>query len=128
MGAAAVTEMQEYMDLSLEEIIRKDCDIKAANIILHGIPNDIYTLLNHKRIAYDIWYMVKELIEGTELTKQEKESKLACEFDRFTTEKGEMIHSYYLWFENLMNDINVIVLKIKSLQVNTKFVNNLQPE
>ncbi|GJT05627.1 hypothetical protein Tco_0840089 [Tanacetum coccineum] len=128
MGVAAVTRMQEYKDLSPKEKIRKDCDIKAANIILHGIPNDIYTLLNHKKIAYDIWYMVKELTKVIELTKQEKESKLADEFDRFTSEKGETIHSYYLWFAKLMNDINVIRLKMKPLQVNTKFVNNLQPE
>ncbi|GJS45616.1 UBN2 domain-containing protein [Tanacetum coccineum] len=128
MGVAAVTRMQEYKDLSPKEKIRKNCDIKAANIILHGIPNDIYTLLNHKKIAYDIWYMVKELTKVIELTKQEKESKLADEFDRFTSEKGETIHSYYLWFAKLMNDINVIRLKMKPLQVNTKFVNNLQPE
>ncbi|GJU85383.1 hypothetical protein Tco_1292929 [Tanacetum coccineum] len=37
-------------------------------------------------------------MEGTELTKQEKESKLADEFDIFTLEKGEMIHSYSIRF------------------------------
>ncbi|GJU14794.1 hypothetical protein Tco_1142760 [Tanacetum coccineum] len=33
--------------------------------------------------------MVKELMEGTQLTKQERESKLANEFDRFISKKGE---------------------------------------
>ncbi|GJR70350.1 zinc knuckle CX2CX4HX4C containing protein [Tanacetum coccineum] len=37
-------------------------------------------------------------MEGTELTKQECESKLYDDFDRFTSEKGESIHSYYLRF------------------------------
>ncbi|GJZ39010.1 hypothetical protein Tco_0585573 [Tanacetum coccineum] len=52
-------------DLTPEEKIRKECDIKAANIILHGLPKAIYTLVNHKTKAYDIWYRVKELMEST---------------------------------------------------------------
>ncbi|GKF19085.1 hypothetical protein Tco_0067723, partial [Tanacetum coccineum] len=63
-------------------------------------------------------------MEGTELTKQEKESKLVDEFDIFTLEKGEMTHSYYIGFAKLMNDINIIGLEMKPLQVNIKFVNH----
>ncbi|GJW43696.1 hypothetical protein Tco_0072495 [Tanacetum coccineum] len=92
----AETRMQTLADLIPEEKTRKECDIKAANLILHGLPNDIYTLLNHKTKAYDIWYRVKELIEGTKLPKQERESKLADEFDRFTSWKEEMIQPYYI--------------------------------
>ncbi|GJV38222.1 hypothetical protein Tco_1410699, partial [Tanacetum coccineum] len=128
LGIPVETRMQTFKDLSPEEKIIKECDIRAANIILHGLPNDIYTLLNHKKIAHEIWYRVKELMEGTKLTKQEKESKLANEFDRFTSEKGETIHSYYIRFAKLMNDINIIGLDMTPLQVNTKFVNYLQPE
>ncbi|GJW24356.1 hypothetical protein Tco_0038167 [Tanacetum coccineum] len=79
--------LKTLKDLPPEEKIRMECDIRAANIILHGLPNDIYTLLNHKKIAHQIWYRVKELMDGTELNKQEKESKLADEFDKFTSEK-----------------------------------------
>ncbi|GJV53326.1 hypothetical protein Tco_1449067 [Tanacetum coccineum] len=92
------TRMQTLKDLTLEERIRKECDIRAANIILHGLPNDIYTLLNHRSKAYDTWYRLKELMEGTELTKQERESKLADEFDRFTSDRGKTIQSYYMRF------------------------------
>ncbi|GJU78610.1 hypothetical protein Tco_1275680 [Tanacetum coccineum] len=55
-------------------------------------------------------------MEGTELTKQEKESKLTDEFDRFTLEKGKAIHSYYIRFSKLMNDINIITLDMAPLQ------------
>ncbi|GKF04584.1 hypothetical protein Tco_0035252, partial [Tanacetum coccineum] len=56
------TCMQTLKDLKPEEKIRKECDIRVANIILHGLPNDIYTLMNHKTKAYDIWYKVKGLM------------------------------------------------------------------
>ncbi|GJS77782.1 hypothetical protein Tco_0727663 [Tanacetum coccineum] len=75
--------MQNLANLNPKEKTTMGCDIKAASIILQGLPNDIYTLLNHKTKACDIWYRVKELMGGTELTKQERESKLADEFDRF---------------------------------------------
>ncbi|GKE55896.1 hypothetical protein Tco_1495081 [Tanacetum coccineum] len=46
----------------------------------------------------------------------------------FTSQKGETIHEYYLRFAQLINDMNTIGMSMKKLQVNTKFVNNLQPE
>ncbi|GJY05046.1 hypothetical protein Tco_0370986 [Tanacetum coccineum] len=55
-------------------------------------------------------------------------SRLYNEFDRFTSEKGESIHSYYLRFAQFINDMNTIGMTMKKLQVNTKFVNNLQSE
>nr|GEV31771.1 hypothetical protein [Tanacetum cinerariifolium] len=85
-------------DLTPEENIRKECDIKASNVILYGLPKEIYTLLNHKTIAHKIWHMMKELMNGTKLTKQEKESKLADEFDRLTSEKRETIYSHDIRF------------------------------
>ncbi|GKB64863.1 hypothetical protein Tco_0921049 [Tanacetum coccineum] len=88
----------ELKDLTPEENLRKSYDIEATNIILLSLPLDIYTLVNHHKIDKDIWDRVKELIEGNELTKQERESKLYDDFDRFTSEKEESIHSYYLRF------------------------------
>ncbi|GJR78356.1 hypothetical protein Tco_0149141 [Tanacetum coccineum] len=54
-GRASETCMQTLKDLTPKEKIRKECDIRAANIIFHGLSNDMYTLLNHKTKAYDIW-------------------------------------------------------------------------
>nr|GEU38260.1 hypothetical protein [Tanacetum cinerariifolium] len=59
---------QTLEDLTLKEKMRKSCDIKATNIILLGLPFDIYTLINHYQTAKEIWDRVKELMEGTELT------------------------------------------------------------
>ncbi|GJY51972.1 retrovirus-related pol polyprotein from transposon TNT 1-94 [Tanacetum coccineum] len=71
-------------------------DIKETNIILQGLPQDIYNLVNHHKEAKDIWDRVKLLIEGYEISLQERESKLYDEFDTFTSVLGETIHSYYL--------------------------------
>nr|GEU83149.1 hypothetical protein [Tanacetum cinerariifolium] len=44
-----------YFDLSPEEKDRYNADIRATNILLQGLPKDIYTLINHYTDAKDIW-------------------------------------------------------------------------
>ncbi|GJU12107.1 hypothetical protein Tco_1134503 [Tanacetum coccineum] len=41
-----------------------------------GIPKYIYTLINHFTDAKDIWDNVKMILEGSELTKDDRESQL----------------------------------------------------
>ncbi|GJT02957.1 hypothetical protein Tco_0824126 [Tanacetum coccineum] len=36
-------------------------------------PDDIYSLVNHHRVAKDLWERVQLLMQGTSLTKQERE-------------------------------------------------------
>ncbi|GKB16005.1 hypothetical protein Tco_0849928 [Tanacetum coccineum] len=90
-----VTRLKEYTELTPAEAIQADCDIKAINIILQGLPTKIYALVSQHRIAKDLWEKIKLLMQGTSLTKQERECKLYDEFDKFTYNKGESLHEYY---------------------------------
>nr|GEY57297.1 RNA-directed DNA polymerase, eukaryota [Tanacetum cinerariifolium] len=65
-----------YSDLTPEEKDRYNANIRATNILLQGLPKDIYTLINHYTDAKDIWDNVKMLLEGSELTKEDQESQL----------------------------------------------------
>ncbi|GKB97560.1 hypothetical protein Tco_0983697 [Tanacetum coccineum] len=67
-------------------------------------------------------------MEGTKMTKQECESMLYDEFDKFTFEHGESIHSYYMRYAKLVNDMHMIPMSMLNMQINKKFVNHLQPE
>ncbi|GKA06593.1 retrotransposon-related protein, partial [Tanacetum coccineum] len=49
-----VTRTKKYAELSTAEKIQVDCDMKATNIILQGLPTDIYSLVNHHRVAKDL--------------------------------------------------------------------------
>ncbi|GJR19700.1 hypothetical protein Tco_0968227 [Tanacetum coccineum] len=118
-----VTRTKKYVELSAAKKIQADCDMKATNIILQGLPNDIYSLVNHHRVSKDLWERFQLLMHGTSLTKQERECKLYDAFDKFTHIKGESLHKYYLRFTQLINDMNM-----EQFQVNTKFLNSLPPE
>ncbi|GJU19285.1 hypothetical protein Tco_1152627 [Tanacetum coccineum] len=53
-----VIRTKKYAELSAAEKIQADCDMKATNIILQGLPADIYSLVNHHRVAKDLWERV----------------------------------------------------------------------
>ncbi|GJT80389.1 hypothetical protein Tco_1054731 [Tanacetum coccineum] len=93
-----------------------------------GLPKDIYTLINHYTDAKDIWGNVKMLLEGLELTKEDRESKLYDDFEHFRQNKGETIHDYYIQFAKLINDMQNIKMTMSRMQLNSKFVNNMLPE
>ncbi|GKA18936.1 hypothetical protein Tco_0698851, partial [Tanacetum coccineum] len=67
-------------------------------------------------------------MQGTSLTKQERECKLYDEFDKFAYKKGETLRDFYLRFSLLLNDMNIYNVKLEQFQVNTKFLNTLPPE
>nr|GEV18545.1 hypothetical protein [Tanacetum cinerariifolium] len=58
-------------------------------------------------VSKDLWESVQLLMQGTSLTKQERECKLYDAFDKFAHIKGESLHKYYLRFIQLVNDINI---------------------
>ncbi|GJW94624.1 integrase, catalytic region, zinc finger, CCHC-type containing protein [Tanacetum coccineum] len=93
-----------------------------------GLPADIYSLVNHHRVAKDLWERVQLLMQGTSLTKQERKCKLYDAFDKFTHIKGESLHKYYLRFTQLINDMNIYNMEMEQFQVNTNFLNSLPPE
>ncbi|GKC91315.1 hypothetical protein Tco_1151964, partial [Tanacetum coccineum] len=68
-----VTRPKKYFELSATEAIQADCDVKATNIILQGLPPEIYALVSNHRIAKELWEIIQLLMQGTSLTKQERE-------------------------------------------------------
>ncbi|GJR71711.1 retrovirus-related pol polyprotein from transposon TNT 1-94 [Tanacetum coccineum] len=75
----ATVRARTYTDLTDEEKLRESVDITPTNIVLQGLPQDIYNLVNHNEDAKQIWDRVKLLIQGSELSLQERESKMQHE-------------------------------------------------
>nr|GEX40031.1 hypothetical protein [Tanacetum cinerariifolium] len=120
--------MKDHIKWGQFEKDRYNADIRATNILLQMLPKDIYTLINHYTDAKDIWDNVKMLLEGSELTKEDRESQLYDDFKHFQQHKGESIHDYYVRFAKLINDMRNIKMTMSRLQLNSKFVNNMLPE
>nr|GEU31854.1 retrovirus-related Pol polyprotein from transposon TNT 1-94 [Tanacetum cinerariifolium] len=121
-----VTRLKKYSKLSTTEAIQADYD--ATNIILQGLPPEVHALVSTHKVAKELWERIQMLMQGTLLTKQERECKLYDEFDKFAYKKGESLRDFYLRFSLLLNDMNIYNMKLEQFQVNTKFLNTLPPE
>ncbi|GKG11065.1 hypothetical protein Tco_0342465, partial [Tanacetum coccineum] len=85
-----------YEDLSDTEKKRYNADVRATNIMLQGLP------------------------------KEDRESQLYDEFERFKMLPGENINEYYhVRFHKLVNDMRNIRMTMPNIQLNSKFVNNM---
>nr|GFC22898.1 Gag-Pol polyprotein [Tanacetum cinerariifolium] len=78
--------------------------------------------------AQEIWLRVQQTMKGSDVGIQEKKAKLFNEWERFTSNEGESIESYYHRFLKLMNDLKRNKHFPKKITSNLKFLNNLQPE
>nr|GEW85585.1 integrase, catalytic region, zinc finger, CCHC-type, peptidase aspartic, catalytic [Tanacetum cinerariifolium] len=93
-----LTRPKKYSELFATKAIQVDCDVKATNILLQGLP------------------------------PKERECKLYDEFVKFAYKKGETLREFYLRFSLILNDMNIYNMKLEQFQVNTKFLNTLLPE
>nr|GEU31994.1 uncharacterized mitochondrial protein AtMg00810-like [Tanacetum cinerariifolium] len=117
----------ELVENAIEAILA-DYDVKAINIILQGLPPEVYALVSTHKVAKELRERIQMLMQGTSLTKQERECKLYDEFDKFAYWKGESLRDFYLRFSLLLNDMNIYNMMLEQFQVNTKFLNTLPLE
>ncbi|GKA92108.1 retrovirus-related pol polyprotein from transposon TNT 1-94 [Tanacetum coccineum] len=68
-----VTRPKKYSELSPTEAIQADCDIKATNIILQGLPPKVYALVSNHKVSKELWERIQLLMQGTSLMKHERE-------------------------------------------------------
>nr|GFB61779.1 hypothetical protein [Tanacetum cinerariifolium] len=123
-----LTRLKKYSELSAAKAIQADCDVKATNIILQGLPPEVYALVSTHKVAKELWERIQMLMQGTSLTKQKWECKLYDAFDKFAYQKGKTLRDFYLRVSLILNDINMYNMKLKQFQVNTKFLNTLPSE
>nr|GFB42198.1 hypothetical protein [Tanacetum cinerariifolium] len=88
-----MTRLKKHSELSAAEAIQADCDVKATNIILQGLPLKVYALVSTHKVAKELWERIQMLMQGMSLTKQERECKLYDEFDKFAYRKEESLRS-----------------------------------
>ncbi|GJZ42698.1 retrovirus-related pol polyprotein from transposon TNT 1-94 [Tanacetum coccineum] len=86
------TRPKKYFELSATEAIQADCDIKATNIILQGLPpNKSHALSYQPIVAKELWERIQLLMQGTSLMKHKRECNLYDEFDRINQPESDLI-------------------------------------
>nr|GEZ68492.1 hypothetical protein [Tanacetum cinerariifolium] len=92
-------------ELSERELKQIEAGDQAIQTILLGLPEDIYAAVDSCETAQEIWLRVQQMMKCSDIGIQEKKAKLFNEWERFTSNEGESIESYYHRFLKLMNDL-----------------------
>ncbi|GJX57637.1 retrovirus-related pol polyprotein from transposon TNT 1-94 [Tanacetum coccineum] len=79
------TRPKKYSELTESQQLQDDCNVQATNIILHGLPPDVYALANHQEAAKDIW------------------------------DRGETLYAYYCRFSQQINDMHTIRMTMQQV-------------
>nr|GEX28293.1 hypothetical protein [Tanacetum cinerariifolium] len=82
-------------ELTKKELKQIEADDQAIQTILLGLPEDIYAAVDSYETAQEIWLRVQQMMKGSDIGIQEKKAKLFNEWERFTSNEGESIESYY---------------------------------
>nr|GEX10138.1 hypothetical protein [Tanacetum cinerariifolium] len=120
--------VQTNDELSDRELKKIEADDQDFQTILLGLPEDIYAAVDSCETAQENWLRVQQMMKGSEIGIQEKKAKLFNEWERFTSNEGESIESYYNRYLKLMNDLKRNKHFLEKIASNLKFLNNLQPE
>nr|GFC73086.1 hypothetical protein [Tanacetum cinerariifolium] len=107
--------LQTDDELSDKELKQIEFDDQAIQTILLGLPEDIYAAVDSCETA--------KMMKGSDIGIQEKKAKLFNEWERFTSNEGESIKSYYHCFLKLMNDLKRNKHFPEKIASNLKFLN-----
>lgn len=111
--------------LTAEQNHHREADEYAMSYVLQGIPNIIFRSVDAQTTAKAMWEHVHLLMQGTQLNKEDMESKLYLEYTNIMIEPGESLESYFHRFTNVVNDLERHDIPLLRIVVNTKFVSSL---
>ncbi|GKD12365.1 hypothetical protein Tco_1196772 [Tanacetum coccineum] len=97
--------LETYSSVSPEKRQLIDTEAKAVHIILTGIDNDIYSIVESCDNAKEMWLAIERLMQGKNTNKQDVETKFFWAFGKFTSQDGESLEFYYFRFHKLMNEL-----------------------
>ncbi|GJU90277.1 hypothetical protein Tco_1302700 [Tanacetum coccineum] len=103
-----VIRIKKYAELSAGGKIQADCEMKATNIILQGLPTDIYSLVNHHRVAKDLLERVNTKFINSlppEWSKFVTDVKLVKDLH---TSNFNQLHAYLEQHELHANEVHII--------------------
>nr|GEW59494.1 hypothetical protein [Tanacetum cinerariifolium] len=111
---------------------------KFKETLAEGEEGVLHLGQEHDRVFADLLPEEKErfkadiratnILKGSKLTKDDRESQLYDEFEHFRQNNRETIHDYNVRFTKLINDMRNIKMNMPKMQLKLKFVNNMLPE
>nr|GEU57826.1 hypothetical protein [Tanacetum cinerariifolium] len=79
------TYMKTYKNVSQDICNQLNAEVEAVQIILTGIDNHIYSIVDACPNACEMWKAIERLKQGESINVQDLETNLYWEFGKFTS-------------------------------------------
>nr|GFC37505.1 hypothetical protein [Tanacetum cinerariifolium] len=103
-------------------------DRLARSVLIQGLPNDIYSLINSNKTAKDLYDVLARHMLGSEYGEQDRKAAVLYEYETFKATEGELLLDTYIRYLQVINDLKKCGYSKDNCGLNFKFLNNLQPE
>nr|GFB66580.1 hypothetical protein [Tanacetum cinerariifolium] len=102
------TEQPPLKDKSMwsdqEKRVQK-IDRLARSLLIQGLPNDIYSLIDSNKTAKDLWDALARNMLGSEYGEQDRKAAVLYEYETFKATKGELLLDTYIRYLQVINDL-----------------------
>nr|GEZ33402.1 hypothetical protein [Tanacetum cinerariifolium] len=103
-------------------------DRLARPLLIQGLLNEIYSLINRNKTAKDLWDALARHMLGSKYGEQDRKAAVLYEYETFKATEGELLLDTYIRYLQVINDLKKCGYSKDNCELNFKFLNNLQPE
>nr|GFC58880.1 hypothetical protein [Tanacetum cinerariifolium] len=68
----------------------------AISLLIQGLPNDIYSLIDNNKTAKDLWDALARHMLGFECGEQDRKAVVLYEYETFKATEGELLLDTYI--------------------------------
>nr|GEV45072.1 hypothetical protein [Tanacetum cinerariifolium] len=116
------TEQPPLKDKSIrsdqDEKIQK-IDRLARSLLIQGLSNDIYSLIDSNKTAKDLWDALARQMLGSEYDEQDRKASILYEYETFKATEGELLLDTYIQWKHyakmMRQNKNLIDINIDAL-------------
>nr|GEW77027.1 ribonuclease H-like domain-containing protein [Tanacetum cinerariifolium] len=102
------TEQPPLKDKSIwsdqEKNIQK-IDRLTRSLLIQGLPNDIYSLIDSNKTAKDLWDALARHMLGSEYGEQDRKAAVLYEYETFKDTEGELLLNTYIRYLQVINNL-----------------------
>nr|GEV25990.1 hypothetical protein [Tanacetum cinerariifolium] len=103
-------------------------DRLAGSLLIQGLSNDIYSLIDSNKTAKDLWDALARHMLGSEYGEQDRKAAVLYEYETFKATEGELFLDTYIRYLQVINDLKKCGYSKDNCEFNFKFLDNLQLE
>nr|GEV26574.1 hypothetical protein [Tanacetum cinerariifolium] len=93
--------------LSDQEKQIQKIDRLARSLLIQGLPNHIFSLIDSNKTTKDLWDALARHMLGSEYDEQDRKAAVLYEYEMFKATKGELLLDTYIRYKKNLMDINI---------------------